>query len=443
MLKKIGKIALVFLILFLIAGIAGIFIGNSMIDSKMNAVLSKIEHKVSGLKLQNASKKSGLLSRSGILVWEYSSDKLAPLGVKKITGATEYNIGVGLFSVNADFKNMEGEGNLNDILRSFSITPISYEGKASASLLSMSAKFLLKTSEATATLPDGYCSIGENSVSVKSSGFSSADIEIGNAAVKCQGTDTFNGKPSYVLDVENFKIKASPKFSDGNIILNSAGIMLKSLNGEASSLYLIGFSPKDQVKDPTLREALKASDIDMTISLEDKDSQNRYELAGEGRGSIAYAFPYIRAGHEQPFYPFDNIKFEASLERINPMVISKLAKADSKEIPALVLSALSNPLVFKLGRFSFDHQGESFSSSGTFSTNVDKQTMKPVNMKADVKLSGGRRFTQGIMGSDYQEALDDAVMNGSVSFDGKNYSTHAVFAGNKLTMNGVALNFNK
>ncbi len=102
-------------------------------------------------------------------------------------------------------------------------------------------------------------------------------------------------------------------------------VSFDELSADASTLYLIGFKPDDNVKDKTLRDSLSVKNFKVDVSFDNED-KNFQKVSSKGSMDAYFAFPRIREGQTVAFYDLSRLSYESSLDSINLMNLLKTIK---------------------------------------------------------------------------------------------------------------------
>ncbi|MBO6258734.1 MAG: DUF945 family protein [Succinivibrio sp.] len=423
----------------LLLALIGIFVGSMFIDKGITTVLSKIDGKVAGLSLENDFTDSSFNGQSGVLYWNYALPSGNPLGVNSLAGAVSYEVTVGLFCVNVDFKKVDGYGNLDRVSQDLGLVPINYSGSATVSVWDLTAEGKLKTDSFEIPLADGKCKVEENTVSFGVNASKNIRTGLKVSGFDCIGRDLYSGRPSYDVRLEDLSVAATPKFEGKSVSVNEVSISLKKFDGNLSSIYLIGFGPDENVRDRSLRESVKVEDMKVKFGFSDKDYSGNRMLRFDGYGNIFFAFPYVKENQIQPYYDLKDLRLTTDLGYVNLEKLHKALKTKSEELPAKVMAAFSDTVAVKLKNFSLTHGGEEIKVSGEASVNLDKKNLKPLNTAVMLNVQAGRNFVESLAQDQYREALQTLLKNGSVRTSGSSYSTHFELRNNAITLNGIPM----
>lgn len=435
---KCLKVAVWGLAGFVLLGVGGLFVGSLAIDSAVDKALDRISAKVTGLKLNNKFTSTSPFSREGILMWSYNP-KQQLLGKDYLEGALKYSVRLGLFTVSGEFANQEGYGNFDSLFKQWGGPPLNYHGTFEASLLKMGLQAQLQTEPLSMPVPDGICSLGEQRLSLSTTTFRNFKTALDGGEVSCSSPLLYHGRPAYELKLSGLKVRANPRMVNQKPQLEEVQILVDDLQGSASSLYLIGFAPEDQVRDPSMREGFKFSKLDFKLSLNDQDRLHRSRLDFAGSGDLNFGLPLIKEQQTQPWFDLTDTRLSFTLEKLDWISLPKLASAPKESLPKLLGALLSDPVVLKLENFSFRHQGESMQSNGRGQFSLDPKELKPRNLELDFNFSLGGKLVSALFEQQYQEALEEAIKTGAVRFDGRNYQTRFVLRNNQMSLNGQPL----
>ena len=108
-------------------------------------------------------------------------------------------------------------------------------------------------------------------------------MEFSSAGVVCEGALRYNNKPNYRLDLLGVDVKFLPRIINNKPHFDSLIINLKQLDFKFSTLYAIGFSPEEEVRDPSLQEAISFTDVSTLVALSQPDDEGMANMRNIGQ----------------------------------------------------------------------------------------------------------------------------------------------------------------
>lgn len=448
LLKKIlfGLLILAAVISLLLVG--QIKVATYLFDSKLESALSRAERALPGLKLSYTPGNNSFTVRQGRLFYEIPLKKGNSLGAESVSGAVDLKIGFGPLRVTGAIDSVAGAGNLEDILRRFNVDPISFTGAFRARAVTPRLEATLKTDSFLIPTSTGICKLGQNSFNFYATSKEDVDVEFSSAGVVCEGALRYNNKPNYRLDLLGVDVKFLPRIINNKPHFDSLIINLKQLDFKFSTLYAIGFSPEEEVRDPSLQEAISFTDVSTLVALSQPDDEGMAKLTFDNSGNYGFAFPYIQYDEVQPFYRLDNFKLSGSLERISiPRLFdaaqSVLKNASSQfetnKVLKEILHGFSDTITLAIEQFGFDHEGKALNVNGTTHVAFDESSNRPRvgSIDADINIKVDKTMLEEAAGDNYLKALQSALAAGQITDDGQNYSTVFSLRGKQMALNNI------
>lgn len=405
-----------------------------VINSKTDDVLNKLQSKVPGLELKVIPSDHGFFSNSGRLYISYGLNGRNSAPDEKIFFAVDYSNHISFLSLVGSFRRVRGFGNLDDLLSPLISQLPEIKGNYSASVFKMGATANAATNEFTVPLSDGRCTFKPISIDLGLDASMSAKAVLSLPNVDCIGDVLFARRNAYVVDIDDFAIRAEPKLDGSSIDSVDVDVSARKFALEASTLYLIGFGPNDEVKDPTLREGLlfKEPSVSVNISSENK-GLNDIKLGVSG--SYAVGMPFIRDGALIPMQSFDKVNFQSSLSAVSiKKILSMLSKGQMPE-PKELCQALSSLVKLKVEKAYFRKDGGDFDLSGEASINAIQGNFS--NPRVHFSGKAGQSMVDRFCENGYSSALGSLVQRGAVNLSNGDYQTDINFDGTKLLMNGI------
>ena len=427
---------LVFILCFLLCILTvSVFAAGYIFDSKFDDALRLVNERQPYARMEYRPISSSLLSKKGMI---NVSVPETPFGHIRATFSVDISFSVSSFTVRFHKENYEG--NIDELLSSIGLPPVDMSGEVNFYPWKLKGDAILKTSGFDLNLEDGRCRIGDSTASVSGRSLNSINALISFSGIKCRGSDIYSGRESYSLVFQNLKTSAKPKFdlSEKKLSLDSFKIAFDELSADASTLYLIGFKPDDNVKDKTLRDSFSVKNFNVKVSFDNR--KNGFQnINSKGSMDAYFAFPRIREGETVPFYDLSKLSFDTSLDSINLVNFIKTLKHRGDPVQTLVLN-LSKPVKVNLENFSFSHQGKETRFQGQGSFSFDSMDKKPKDIYLKLFAKSPVDFVDEWVDSQYKVGLENYLRTGAVSSDGSHYSTILELNGKKITLNGVDIN---
>ncbi len=405
-----------------------------VINSKADEVLRKLQAKIPGLELKVAPSDTGIFSNSGRLYVSYGLNGRNSSPDEKILFAVDYSNHISFLSIVGDFKRVRGFGNLDDLVQPLMNHLPEIKGSYSASVFKMGASAEAATSEFTMPLTDGRCTFKPITMdfNVDASMSPKASLRLPN--VDCVGDVLFARRNAYVVDIDDFAVNVEPKLDGTSVQAFALDVGAKKFALEASTLYLIGFGPNDEVKDPTLREGLLLKEPKVSLNISSaKGGLNDIDLGVSG--NYAIGMPFIREGTLIPMQSFEKVKLQSSLSAISlKKFISLLSKGEMPDAKELS-SALSSLVKLKIMQASFNKDGGEFDLKGEASINAKSGVFSNPNVHFSTRA--GQKMVDSFCENGYSGALRNLVQRGAVNLSNSEYQTEISFDGDKFLMNGI------
>lgn len=435
--KWIMRLSIVAAILALL--LLGAFIAAGwFISSKTDAALAAVSSRVPGLELQNRDGTGGLLSKSGKLYVGYDAKALG----QKITFALDYTISFGIYGAKGSYALDNSYGNLGRIVEDAIGSRPYLEGTFSTSFHDLSLNTDAVISGLAITPADGRCEIPPLKVAASANAAKAVDAVISIPSIRCEGSEFYSGRPSYSLAAGDLRLKARPKFSGHSISSLKLEVSAGKIDLGASTIYLIGFSNDEPVKDPSLYEQLSLRNPSLAIDLSPSGQDGFMDLGFSAGGDYSFGLPRIRDGSEVPMTEIRNLKFFGGFESVNlKSLVSGVKKAsgDAEAGKRAVFAALPDHPEFHLDGLSFDVDGSSASAKGSAALLLDRAQMKIKDVDAGFDVSASEALVQDLAQNGYSDDLSQAVSSGLIEGSGSTLKTRIGFSGGKLTLNGKAL----
>lgn len=411
------------------------FVASYIFDSKFNDALRLVNSRQSYARIVYTSVSSSLLSKKGKVSVTVPD---SPVGELRATFAVDINFSVSSFTVRFHKENYDG--NIDELLSSIGLPVIDMTGEVNFYPWRLKGDANLRTTAFDLNLEDGRCRIGDTVTTVSGRSLNSIDALFSFSGINCRGRDIYSGREAYNLVFQNLKTKAKPKFnlSTKKLALDSFAITFDELSADASTLYLIGFKPDDNVKDKTLRDSFSVKNFKVDVSFDNED-ENFQKVSSKGSMDAYFAFPRIKEGQTVPFYDLSRLSYESSLDSINLMNLLKTIKHADDPMQSLILN-ISKPVKVNLDNFSFIHNGKETKFQVQSSVSFNSLNKKPENVYLKLFAKSPVDFVDEWVDSQYKVGLEDYLRTGAISSDGSNYSTVLELNGNKITLNGVDIN---
>lgn len=451
MLKKVAIIGVLILVAIgAILVLAQVLVSPFIFDSKIDSVLTRIERQVPGVKLSYQETDSSLTSRTGRIFYEIPLRQGNALGVATLNGAADFVIEFAPLKVSGKIKSVPGFGNLDEAFGKYKSEPYGFTGNFKATALLPKFEATLNSDEFMLPMEQGMCKFGKNALSFSANSTEDFDLGFDSTGVICEGALRYNDKPNYRLDLLGLNVKFLPRIVDRKPHFESLIVSLKNLDFKFSTIYAIGFGPNEQVRDPSLQEAISFSDLTFGITLGEPDADGMYKMFFDNSGNYAFAFPYIKDNVEQPFYRFDNFKLKGELDRISVprlydatrnILQNASSSFDSKKAFSELMHGFTDTITVVIEEFGYSRNDKKFSISGQSEVAFDQSGARPRLSKLDseYQISADKVLVDELAAANYSEALQEAVASGQITLDGSTYKTTLRLQGTELTLNNIAL----
>lgn len=433
--KKLAKYLAVFSAVVLIVFSIGLVIASNLYNSQIQNVIRKINSKQRYAVLQYEPLSSSILNKDGLLSVEIPSSKYGT-----IRAVFRVNVDFSFSSIKATFSKVDREGNIDEFLASMKIPTLKVDGALAFYPWQLKGSGAVKTSAFTIPIEGGDCRFGENSFYVSGRSKTSLDVGFASAGIKCRAYEMYNHKPAYLMDFLDLRVTAKPvlDIENKNISLDKVNVKFDSFLLDTSTIYMIGFAPTDNVRDPSLRDSFRLSAFNVDLSLSDKDYANRRELSSDGSMTIEFAMPHEKDSKTLPYYDLSDLNYDLKIGNFN--VESLIAASKHPESIEKIIASISKPLNFNLKNLSFKHAGSNVSTSGTAKVILDPNSGKPQNVDASFNASADRAFVDSLVSAQYEQGLFDLMQSGAVTLSRGVYSTRLDIKGKDIRLNGIPYN---
>lgn len=414
-----------------------VWVAGYLFDTRLESLLTRVERRVPQLKLDYRVGESSFFSREGVFHWELTLPEGSLTGMEKLNGETAFKLRILPLNVHGAFEPVAGAGNMQELFARFKLTPITYTGAFEVRALPPGADVAVRTSSFHLPLSLGLCYMGESSVRASATSLTDMALNFSFAGFDCTGNTLYADKPSFKARLEGLNLNLKPYIEERKPYLDAVELNFKSLEAEISTLFAIGFRPDEEVRDPTLREALSFKRVGTRLAFTDKDDRGRGLLKGDVTGDFAFAFPSVKEGAALPLYLFENLRLRGEVERIN--LIETLRRAlslkDSSDFPAL-MEGMSRPLKVSLEEFSFEHAGERLHLDAV--SEVDLSHEGGLNdLKLELNFRAGRSIVEdGAEAFAYERELKRALENRILLEEGGELSSRIEVSGSAVHING-------
>ena len=433
--RRFAKYLAIFLAIILVIFVIALIVASYLFDQKIDSAVRVINSKQNSFVLDYHQSSSSLFEKKGRANIKV---KKTPLG--EFILPLDVDTTFGLDKVNIHFANVPGEGSIDDITRALNLPNINFLGDINFYPWELKAEGKVKTNALTINLEDGNCIVGENLIKLSGRSLNSIEIETKSAGLKCRSFTKYNELDAYNVELLNPSIVLRPNLDlkKKQVSLEKFSIGFDSLNLDASTLYLIGFKPDDRVKDPTLRDSFKLDNFKLNLKIDDVDKRQR--LLSDGKMSINFAFPHIKEGQEVPYYDLKDLVYDVEVRDFNlTKILTALKKHDDTLVPS-ILSAFTSPIVLKLNKFNFTHQGGKVDLNGFTKLTLDQDTLRPTSIDALLKAKAHHVFVDEFVNSQYQQGLDDYLKSGAIKRNGDSYETILSVHDKDVSLNDISIN---
>ena len=450
MFKKVAIGVLILLAICSILLVGQIKVATYLFDHKLNSALDRVERKIPGVQLTYEPTDSSFTKRSGRLYYELPLKAGNALGVNSVSGAVDLEVLFGPLKVSGALHSVPEVGNLSAIFSKFKVDPIAFNGAFKATAVTPKLEGTLKSDSFMLPLEQGLCKFCQNALSFTATSPEDVDIALNSAGVVCEGALRYNNKPNYRLDLLGLNVKFLPRIVDRKPHFESLVVNLQNLDFKFSTIYAIGFGPNEEVRDPSLQEAISFNDISFALTLGEPDADGMYKMFFDNSGNYAFAFPYIQYNVEQPFYRFDNFKLKGELDRVSIPRLYDAARAilqnasetfDTKKAFGELMKGFTDTITIVLDEFGYSHEGKNFSISGKSEIAFDQSGARPRLSKLDSEymIKADKLLVDELAAANYSEALQEAVAAGQITLSGNEYQTTLRLQGKDLTLNNIAV----
>lgn len=444
--KRALKWVLIVLLVLLTLLVVLMTVASIVIDSKTGAILNKVSSKVPGLTLSQVSKGSGVLTKKGAIEVNYAP-KNGVLGQRNVSFVVKYEAHIGVSGVSGTFTRVPGSGNLDDFGRPLlkELPPLGGTFALSPASLTLSGSVNAGAFELP--VADGTCNVGESRADFSVNAAKDLTVAFSSEGAECRSPKVYSGRAAYTLNLKKLHGQLKPALEGHRLKGLSGTIAADELSADASTIYLIGFSPDDKVRDPSLRDGFLFTKPVLGFGFE--ESRGGFgTLEASLNGSFAFGFPKVRESRMIPMWSFDSLKFKGSVSELNPQALLKASsKAPSRDKEGTendagkaaleaAFAAVSSPLKLRLEDFSFSHEGSEVKLSGLAQAQLDRKALKPQSVRAEINAAASREFVRKLAEDGYEDEFAQALSSGMFTQQGDMLRTKAVLRDGELTLNG-------
>ncbi|MGN1280722.1 MAG: hypothetical protein ACI4UM_02305 [Succinivibrio sp.] len=425
--KRAARILLVIFTLILLVFTAGLIAASYIFDSKIQDAVRMVNKRQNYFSLNYRTLSSSLLSKKGLLELTVAN------GSDPVKVSFDVDISFFYSEISADFKKINGSGNLDKKISDAGLPVLDLQGRFSFYPMLAKASLTAKTSAADILFDDGKCRLGENLISLEGRSLKSVRLKLSSAGIKCRGSYVYAGKPSYELNLLGLRLDVKPVINnDKTISFEELSFSLSNLDAEASTLYLIGFKPDETVSDRTLRDGFSLDNLKVNLK-ETKGSKGFSKIEADGQMDLKFAFPLVKNGVEQKQFDLSSLKYDLTLDSLNLKSVKKLIDSDGlKNLQSVVLT----PFSLGIKRFEFKHDNVPSSIAGYTEVSFSGNDLKPKKINLSIKLDVAKSLINDITAQQYADYLNNLSSVKAIDDKGDSYSTQLVFDGSKLTLNG-------
>ena len=438
---KIKKISLIiggaFVLIAVILCAVQMLVAPYIYDAKLASVLSLIEKKVPGLKLEYEETASNLITREGEISWSLPLPPENIFLMEEVSGKVNLKTVFGPISVKGEFNSISG-GSIDSIFSNNPKMPFTYKGAYEFSALLLKAQAGVKSGNFMVQLPDGKCVVGESSLYSKLKSLSSANIDLALAGIHCQGDEEFSSEKSYLINLEGFSLKTEPTYIDNRLGVNKINVGLNKFTADISTVYALGFKPETQVHDPTLREYFSVSRLGALLEVKDPDAQGLSEIVSDGSADFNFAFPYVKEDTRKEVTRLTDFRYAFSLEKVNLPLLVKALNVPEEDFFKTVSSAIADNVSFSVQNLSCNYKQDGFSVTGFIKAKLDKASLKVDDVNAMFDVKGGKEFVDFLLREDQRPLLEESLQEGKITYKAPFYITKFVLQDKKATLNGIA-----
>ena len=404
------------------------------LDAKSDALIRKLESKIPGLEIRNVPADNGFISKKGRLYINYKGMKGIASDQEGIFFAVDYENYLGFLGVSGRFSYVPGFGNVSSIVQPYLKELPQIKGNYSASVFEGGASLTAATKETELPLDDGKCRISPLKLAVSANASLKADIRASLVSMNCEGDLLYAGRDAYSFSLQDLNLRINPEIS-GSAELVGALIELgaKKISGEASTIYMIGFKPEDEVRDPSLRDAFIFKEPLLSLKIEATGKKRLYDIYSAAQGSYSLGMPYVRDNTEQRMQSIDDLSMQASLKSADLYGLVKLiSKGDLKALKNAD-GIFSDPLRFDLKKLDFKKDGGAFSMRGKASAGV--AFGKIVDPSAEFTGTAGKNMIDRFCENGYENSLHSLLDKGYITQSADQYSLDLKYSDNGLYLN--------
>lgn len=436
MLGKIIKITAITAIVLILILVSFCVVSSLMIDDFVQKGISRFNQRQHDIELTYAPSSKDFLHKSGRLDVVIKKNREPFLSASFVT-----ILDISLTDVHLAFKKIDGAGNIDDFIKKLNLPLIKITGSVDVFPLKLSATAKVKTHPFSIPLEESACSIGETELLATARNLTNPKLQYLFKGVICKGNTLYNARNSFDVSLKDLAIKIEPTIDlkKKKASLNALDVSFASLDATASTIYLIGFSPSDNVKDKSLRDSFKADNFHVNLELSKASQKDYFSLSSYGSVNLLMAFPYIKNNQIQTYNDLTDLKYNVDIDAFNlKELISFVKEPESFSNP--VERILSPSFNVNLKELSFKNSG----MKAQFRTNTNL-LMHQGKVKLDsVAVNGYAKVEKDLvtlyLQDQYKMAFRDLIEKGAIVDAGNNYKTSFNFAHRRFYMNDILVN---
>lgn len=430
MLKKIVKGLLIVSAILLVLLVVAIVTISVLFDRYVDRAITKFNQKQSNLVVSYEPVQTSILNKSALIKIHVIPNDLKVSFESKLDFYPPF--------IKLTFTKVNGSGNLDSKLASLNLPPINIDGNLKVNPFTLSVNGALNTSKFDYILEDGVCAIGNSAVTFKTHDLSKIKLALNLGDSKCLSSKMYGGHSAFNLLLQDFKVDtvANLKLGSKSFSLDEVTLSFKKFEGLVSTLYAIGFSPDDNVKDKSLADKVLVDNFKLNFKLL---PQGKYQdLAFKGNFNLKFAMPYIKDNVTLDYFDLSKVNYDFTFSGINVTKALKLAKQKDLDFEKLT-EVFPKKLSAEVKNFSFSHDNKDASCNLTSSLLLKGQKFDLDSLKINANLKADTSLVNLYLSEQYSEALNKYLDLGMLKKVGNNYQANLKVINKQVYLGGQNL----
>ena len=427
--RKIVKVVITIFLIIALLLIALMLGASYFFDNYVQQGINKFNHKQQLISLNYVPKAHSWFKKDGRLEVVFKKQKLST--------ALNTSLDFSLNKIEFSFDKINGSGNLDDFIASMHLQPLKIDGKLDFFLLTLSAKALINTPSLEYLFDDGRCKIDRSKLTVATDNLEALDVNWSFDSLNCTSSLIYAGHSAFDFNLANLNLKLRPSvdYLNQKVFLDEVELDFKKFSSIVSTIYVIGFSPEENVHDRSLSDSVQIDNFSFKTKLYNQD-ETYQDISFKGNLDLKFAFPYIKNNQMQDLTDLSKLKYDLKFSSFNLNKLKQILKAQDLSFEAIE-SVLKDKLELNLYNFSFEHEDHkaALNFDSAFVLNSGKVDFSKVKLNGRITLD--KYLVDKYMQKQYQAGFDDYIKIGAIKALGSEYSTNFSVENKQLYLNGI------